>query len=69
MGHSSKQAQQETIRSEMQLEASQNVRDQTSAVSMEEEALDLVRFQDSYQAAARVMSAASEMLDELLAIV
>jgi len=69
LGHSSKQAQQETIRSEMQLEASQNVRDQTSAVSMEEEALDLVRFQDSYQAAARVMSAANEMLDELLAIV
>jgi flagellar hook-associated protein 1 FlgK len=45
------------------------VRDQASAVSFEEEAMDLVRFQDSYQAAARVMTVAKDMLDELLNLV
>jgi flagellar hook-associated protein 1 FlgK len=60
---------QESTRTELQLEAAMNVRDQASAVSLEEEAMDLVRFQDSYQAAARVMNVAKEMLDELLNIV
>ena len=69
LGHDSRLSQQETMRLEVQLEAVRSVRDQASAVSLEEEALDLVRFQDSYQAAARVMNVAKEMLDELLNII
>lgn len=66
VGHDSRFSQQELMRSELQLEAAKNVRDQSAGVSFEEEALDLVRFQDTYQAAARVMNAARDMLDELL---
>ena len=69
LGHDAQLSMQESTRTELQLEAAMNVRDQASAVSLEEEAMDLVRFQDSYQAAARVMNVAKEMLDELLNIV
>ena len=37
-------------------------------VSLEEEAVDLMRFQDAYQAAARVMATANELFDDLLSI-
>jgi len=69
VGHDSKQSIQDAMRAELQLESAKNVRDQASAVSLEEEAIDLVRFQDSYQAAARVMTIAKDMLDELLRLV
>jgi flagellar hook-associated protein 1 FlgK len=69
LGHAARLSMQEGIRADLQLEGAKNVRDQASAVSFEEEAVDLVRFQDSYQAAARVMSVAKDMLDELLQLV
>ena len=69
LGHDSKLSMQDALRSDLHLEAAKDVRDQASAVSLEEEAIDLVRFQDSYQAAARVMTVAKDMLDELLNLV
>jgi flagellar hook-associated protein 1 FlgK len=69
LGHDSQLSMQEALRSDLHLEAAKDVRDQASAVSLEEEAMDLVRFQDSYQAAARVMTVAKDMLDELLNLV
>ena len=56
-------------RMEMRLNASLDLRDSVSGVSVEEEALDLLRFQDAYQAAGRVLSTANEMMDELFRIV
>ncbi|MGH8517201.1 MAG: flagellar basal body rod C-terminal domain-containing protein, partial [Panacagrimonas sp.] len=42
-------------------------RDATSGVSLDEEAADLVRFQQAYQAAAQVIAAADAMFQTLLA--
>jgi flagellar hook-associated protein 1 FlgK len=69
LGHDSQLSMQDAMRTDLHLEAAKDVRDQASAVSFEEEAMDLVRFQDSYQAAARVMTVAKDMLDELLNLV
>lgn len=46
------------------LEAQQSV----SGVNLDEEAANLIRYQQAYQAAARAMQVASSLLDELLAI-
>lgn len=56
-------------RSNLDLQGALSLRDSISGVSLEEEALDLMRFQDAYQAAARVLTTANEMLDELMALV
>lgn len=50
------------------LEQAQSARDSLSAVNLDEEAANLIRFQQAYQAAARVMSVASTLFDEVLAI-
>ena len=42
-------------------------RESVSGVSLDEEAANLLRFQRSYQAAARIMTAADEMTQTLLA--
>ncbi len=56
-------------RSNLDLQGARGLRDSISGVSLEEEALDLMRFQDAYQAAARVLTTADEMLDELMNLV
>ncbi|TAH51328.1 MAG: flagellar hook-associated protein FlgK [Betaproteobacteria bacterium] len=43
-------------------------RDSVSGVNLDEEAANLVRFQQAYQASARVMSVAQTLFDEMLAI-
>ena len=43
-------------------------RDAVSGVNLDEEAANLVRFQQSYQAAAKVMGVAQRLFDEMLAI-
>lgn len=43
-------------------------RDSVSGVNLDEEAANLVRFQQTYQAAGRVMSVAQRLFDEMLAI-
>jgi flagellar hook-associated protein 1 FlgK len=45
----------------------ENRRDAVSAVSLDEEAVNLVQYQDAYEAAARVLAVANEMIDTLLA--
>ena len=50
------------------LEQATSTRDSLSAVNLDEEAANLVRFQQSYQAAGRVMSVAQRLFDEMLAI-
>ncbi len=50
------------------LEQATAARDSVSAVNLDEEAANLVRFQQSYQAAGRVMSVAQRLFDEMLAI-
>ena len=53
----------------MDVQGALDLRDSVSGVNMEEEALDLLRFQDAYQAAARVFTTTNAMLDELMQLV
>lgn len=48
---------------------SQAERDAVSGVNLDEEAADLIRFQQAYQAAAQVMSAANTLFDSLLSAI
>ncbi len=41
-------------------------RESISGVSLDEEATDMIKFQHAYQAAARVITAVDEMLDQLI---
>ena len=56
-------------RAQSRLDAALDLRDSVAGVSVEEEALDLLRFQDAYRAAGRVLSTANELMDELFRIV
>jgi flagellar hook-associated protein 1 FlgK len=42
------------------------IRDSISAVSLDEEMTNLMKFQHAYEAAAKLITVADEMLDELL---
>ena len=50
------------------LEQATIARDSVSAVNLDEEAANLVRYQQAYQASAKVMSIANTLFDEILAI-
>jgi len=43
-----------------------NRRDSISGVSLDEEMIDMIRFQHAYAAAARVLTAMDEMLDTII---
>jgi flagellar hook-associated protein FlgK len=43
-------------------------RDQVSGVSLDEEAADLVRYQQAYQAAAKILQVASQLFDSVLQV-
>jgi flagellar hook-associated protein 1 len=53
---------------ESQLEQATNAQQALSGVNLDEEAANLIRFQQSYQAAARVMSVAGTLFDEILSV-
>jgi flagellar hook-associated protein 1 FlgK len=50
------------------LEQAQSTRDQLSGVNLDEEAANLLRYQQAYQAAAKVISIAGTLFDEILAL-
>jgi flagellar hook-associated protein FlgK len=43
-------------------------RDQVSGVSLDQEAADLIRFQQAYQASAQIIQMSSKIFDSILAI-
>lgn len=51
---------------QIMVDQAQEQRDQTSAVSLDEEAADLLRFQQAYQASAQVISTANKLFDTIL---
>ncbi|NMG01110.1 flagellar hook-associated protein FlgK, partial [Aromatoleum toluolicum] len=53
---------------ESQLQQAIDAQQALSGVNLDEEAANLIRFQQSYQAAARVMSVAGTLFDEILSI-
>ncbi|RJQ47999.1 MAG: flagellar hook-associated protein FlgK [Gammaproteobacteria bacterium] len=66
VGSSTHQADIGRKAQETQLAQVKNARDATSGVNLEEEAADLVRFQQAYQAAAQVISIADTLFQSLL---
>jgi flagellar hook-associated protein 1 FlgK len=69
LGHDVAAASSLAERHQTALSAAEALRDAGSAVSVDEEALDLVRFREAYQAAARVLATANDLFDELMRIV
>jgi flagellar hook-associated protein 1 FlgK len=49
-------------------EQAQTARDQVSGVNLDEEATNLMRYQQAYQAAAKMLDIASKLFDEVLAL-
>jgi flagellar hook-associated protein FlgK len=45
-----------------------SARDQVAGVSLDQEAADLIRFQQAYQAAAKVLQVASQLFDSVLQV-
>lgn len=66
IGSEASGAYAEAEQRQLAVDGLQAQRDATSGVSMEEEAVNLIRFQDAYEASARVLSTIQEMLDTLL---
>lgn len=64
-----RQAQIARDSSATMLEAAQAERETISGVNLDEEAANLVRFQQAYQASAKVIAAAGEMFDTLISVV
>ena len=66
VGVSTRQAQQNSIVQQRVLDQATASHDSISGVNLDEEAANLVRFQQAYQAAAQVISTANSLFDTLL---
>jgi flagellar hook-associated protein 1 FlgK len=66
VGTKSNLASINTAASKSLLEQTQNMRDSVSGVNLDEEAADLIKFEQMYNANARVISVARELFDTLL---
>ncbi|WP_456408017.1 flagellar hook-associated protein FlgK [Thiolapillus sp.] len=69
VGTTTRQAEIASGAHQQLLERSLNAMDAVSGVNLDEEAANLIKFQQSYQAAAQVIAAANEMFDALLGAV
>ncbi|HID45551.1 MAG TPA: flagellar hook-associated protein FlgK [Chromatiaceae bacterium] len=68
-GTATRQAELASNAHQQLLERSQNASDAISGVNLDEEAANLVKFQQSYQAAAQMIAVANELFDTLLGAV
>lgn len=66
VGSNSRQADEMASNQALVVDHLQTRRESISGVSLDEEATDMIRFQHAYQAAARVITAVDEMLDQLI---
>lgn len=68
VGNKTREVKASEAAQEALMTQAKNARDALSAVNLDEEAANLVRFQQAYQASARVMTVAQTLFDELLSI-
>jgi len=68
VGNKTREVQIGEAAHETQLQQAIDAQQSLSGVNLDEEAANLIRHQQSYQAAARIMSIASSLFDEILAI-
>jgi len=66
VGSSTKQAELNSLAQNRVLEQAKSTRESISGVNLDEEAANLIRFQQAYQAAAQVITVANSMFDTLL---
>ena len=66
LGVDSKAAQNQAQNQQVLVSQLQKQREQTSGVSLDEESTHLIEYQRAYQAAARVITTADEMLNTLI---
>lgn len=69
VGTSTRQAQVNSEAQQRMLEQSEAARASVSGVNLDEEAADLLRFQQAYQAAAQIIAVADEMFETLIGAV
>ncbi|MFK8053601.1 MAG: flagellar hook-associated protein FlgK [Woeseiaceae bacterium] len=67
IGSATRQANSSADAQNVLLQSAEARRDEVSGVDLDEEAADLIRYQQSYQAAAQVISVASTLFDTLIA--
>ena len=68
MGNKGAEVQTVLAAQETLLAEAQSARDSISGVNLDEEAVNLIQYQQSYQAAAKMLQIASELFDSILAI-
>lgn len=68
VGNKTREVQVNQKAQEALLDQAQTARDSLSAVNLDEEAANLIRYQQAYQAASKVMSIAQTLFDEVLSI-
>ena len=68
VGNKTREVQVNLKAQESLLSQATDARDSLSGVNLDEEAANLIRYQQAYQAAAKVMSVAQTMFDEVLSI-
>ena len=68
LGNSLVQAAVSRDAQQIVVDQAQSKRDETSAVSLDEEAANLLRFQQAYQASAQIISAANKLFDTILSL-
>ncbi|VAW54184.1 Flagellar hook-associated protein FlgK [hydrothermal vent metagenome] len=66
VGTSTKQAELSSLSSSRVLEQATSARESVSGVNLDEEAANLIRYQQAYQAAAQLISVANELFDVVL---
>ena len=69
VGATTKQAEINAATQQFSLDQAWAARESVSGVNLDEEAAELVRFQQAYQAAAQVVAAADQMFQALLGAV
>jgi flagellar hook-associated protein FlgK len=68
MGNIARQAAISQSALQVVYEQAVTARDEVSGVSLDQEAADLIRFQQAYQAAAKILQVASQLFDSVLAV-
>ncbi len=66
VGTGTKQAELNTLAQQRVLDQAVSTRESISGVNLDEEAANLVRYQQAYQAAAQVITVANSLFDTLL---